>query len=124
MAAFEDWSAPKKVERYAVVEIQIALDRRQVDRSLCAHLIWMLHVVLFHDSHVRATRARCRLADEHVVRFLGEHEAGGAGQRVEARFRSAQSWNLPSRSVKYVNMKKAKPIRVRSLNAARMRGLS
>ena len=37
---------------------------------------------------------------------------------------SAHSWNLPSRSVKYVNMKNASQSGVFSLNAPRMRGLS
>ncbi len=37
---------------------------------------------------------------------------------------SADSWNLPSRSVKYVNMKNASQSGVCSLNAPRMRGLS
>ena len=37
---------------------------------------------------------------------------------------SAASWNLPSRSVKYVNMKNASQSGVFSLKAPRMRGLS
>lgn|GEM_PF-5564461 len=36
---------------------------------------------------------------------------------------SAQSWNLPSRSVKYVNMKNDSQSGVFSLNACKMRGL-
>ena len=38
--------------------------------------------------------------------------------------RSDASWNLPSRSVKYVNMKNDSQSGVGSLNAPRMRGLS
>ena len=40
-----------------------------------------------------ASQVRCDdaddagLADEHVVGFLGQHEAAGAGQRIEARLR-------------------------------------
>ena len=34
------------------------------------------------------------LADEHVVRFLGQHEAAGARQRIEARLRQALQLHL------------------------------
>ena len=34
------------------------------------------------------------LADEHVVRFFGEHEAAGARQRIEARLRQALQLHL------------------------------
>ena len=34
------------------------------------------------------------LADEHVVRFLGQHEAAGARQRIEARLRQAFELHL------------------------------
>ena len=34
------------------------------------------------------------LADEHVVRFLGEHEAAGARERIEARLREALELHL------------------------------
>ena len=39
-------------------------------------------------SQVRShDAADAGLADEHVVRFLGQHEAAGARQRIEARLR-------------------------------------
>ena len=34
------------------------------------------------------------LADEHVMRFLGQHEAAGARQRIEARLRQAFELHL------------------------------
>ena len=34
------------------------------------------------------------LADEHVVRFLGQHEAAGARQRVEAGLRQRRELHL------------------------------
>ena len=56
-------------------------------------------------------RADARFADEHVVRFLGQHEARqvrASGSKPDSA--SEQSWNLPSRSVKYVNMKNDEPV--------------
>src|SRR3954468_24409190 len=38
-------------------------------------------------QHVNAAHAG--LADEHVVRFLGQHESAGAGERIESRFGKA-----------------------------------
>ena len=57
--------------------------------------------LLHHLQRALDDAADAGLADEHVVRFLGQHEAAGARQRIEAAISaSALSWNLPSRSVK------------------------
>ena len=44
-------------------------------------------LALRHDFAGALNDARdARLADVHVVRFFHQHEACGAGQRIEARF--------------------------------------
>ena len=49
----------------------------------------------FITSSVRLiTRPTAGLADEHVVRFLGQHEAAGARQRIERRFGEALELEL------------------------------
>ena len=57
------------------------------------------------------------LADEHVVRFLGQHERVVRASGSKPDSASAQSWYLPSRSVNIVNMKKTSQSAIGSLNA-------
>ena len=61
-----------------------------------------LDVVRVVDAGLAASPRRCAsmmrpipgLADEHVVRFFGQHEAAGARQRVEARLRQRMQLHL------------------------------
>ena len=73
------------------MQVGLALHGRQVDHAELAHGLGVMGIGdagflhraagLFHDA------ADAGLAHEHVVRFLGEHEPGGAGERIEARLR-------------------------------------
>jgi len=74
--------------------------------------------VRWHDA------VDAHLADEEVVRLLGEHEAGGPRQRVEAALRQRGELVLASRSVNIANMKKLSQSSIGSLKAFKMRGLS
>ncbi len=77
----------EQVDRHAEVEVEIALDRRQVDHAGGAQPVRIVGSQLVHHLAGALDHARdARLADEHVVRFLGQHEARRAGQRVEAAF--------------------------------------
>src|SRR5256886_17335053 len=44
-------------------------------------------VFLHHLASPLNNAANSRLADKHMVRFLGQHEAAGSRQRIEAGFR-------------------------------------
>ena len=70
------------------MEVQVALDRRQVDGAVLPHVVGL---VLPHDlAGPLDDASEPGLADEHVVRFLGEHEAARAGQRIEAALGEAR----------------------------------
>src|SRR5947208_2422242 len=73
--------AAEEVERERVPEVQVLLDRRQVERAGRARLRTGAQAL----GGALDDAAHAALADEHVVRLLGEHEAAGARQRVEAR---------------------------------------
>ncbi|EWS63643.1 hypothetical protein Y695_03123 [Hydrogenophaga sp. T4] len=67
------------------VEVQVALDGGQVDHAGGAQLGRVVGFQLVHHLAGAVDHAaHARLAHEHVVRFFGEHELGGARQRVEA----------------------------------------
>jgi hypothetical protein len=79
---------PEQVERDRVVEVQVALQRRQVDDAEAADIVG---VVLAHDlAGTLDDAGDAAFAHEHVVGFLGQHEAAGAGERIEAGFGERQ----------------------------------
>ena len=77
----------KQVDGDAEVEVQVALQCGQVDHAGVAQLLHVVGLDLVHHVHRALDHAAdARLAHEHVVRLLGQHELGGARQRVEAAF--------------------------------------
>ena len=90
--------AAEQVQGQREVEIGPLLHRRQVDDAERAHPCDVVRVVDPGLAHRRAGRfedaADARLADEHVVRFLGQHEPAGARQRVEPRLRQRVQLHL------------------------------
>src|SRR2546422_3872744 len=72
----------EEVEGDGAVEVQVALDGRQIDPTVLAQIV---RLVLAHELASALDDAHdARLAHEHVVRLLGKHEAARARQRVEA----------------------------------------
>ena len=69
------------------------LDRRQVDAAELAHVL--REAGLLHQLAGPLEDARdAGLADEHVVRFLGQHEPRRARQRIERALRQRQQLRL------------------------------
>ena len=80
----------EQVERGRAPEVEIFLQQRQVHRAGGADPIRVVAAELLHHLQRALDHAAdSRLADEHVVRFLGQHEAAGARQRVEGAFGEA-----------------------------------
>ena len=76
----------EQVDGDAEVEIDIALNGRQIDHAGGAQRGRVVGFQVIHDVAGAFDNARhAGLTDKHVVRFLGQHEARGARQRVEAR---------------------------------------
>src|SRR6266540_494720 len=79
---------PEQVERHRAVGVDVLLDRRQVDAAVPAHVVAL---VLTHDlARPLHHAAHAGLADEHVVRLLGQHEPAGTRERVEAALGQAR----------------------------------
>src|SRR5713101_6959322 len=78
----------EQVERDRAVEVDVLLDRGQIHRAVAPHVVGL---VLPHDLAGPLPDApHPALAHEHVVGFLGQHEAAGARQRVEAALGQAR----------------------------------
>ena len=76
-----------EVERYAVMEIEIALDRLEIDDTESADVGGIVDLVFVHDVAGALDYAGdASFADEHVMGFFGEHEAAGAGEWIESGF--------------------------------------
>ena len=76
---------PEQVERHAVMKVEIALHRGQVDDAEGPDVIGIVDLLLRH--HFRGPLhdpADAGVADEHVVRLFGQHEAAGPGERIES----------------------------------------
>ncbi len=88
----------EQVERQRVVQVELLLQRRQVDDAEAAHPRDVGGIVDAGRPH-RLAGAQDGAADpgfahEHVVGFLGEHEPAGARQRIEAGLRQAFELHL------------------------------
>ena len=70
------------------MKVEIPLHRRQVDDAEGTDVIGIVDLLLRHHFR-RPLRdpADAGVADEHVVRLFGQHEAAGPGERIEAGFR-------------------------------------
>ena len=77
----------EQVHRDTEVEVEITLHGRQVDDSERTHRYRIVDLVRDHRfAGALDHPGRARLTDEHVVRFLSQHEPACACQRIEARF--------------------------------------
>ncbi len=86
--------AAMQVEALAEPEIDVLLDGGEVDAADRPHVLGeagLLHQLTrtLHDAR------QARVADEHVVRFFGQHETGGSRQRIEGAFRQRKQLRLP-----------------------------
>src|SRR5215469_343129 len=78
----------EEVEGDRAVEVQVPLDGAQVDPAVLPDVV---RLVLAHQLAGALDDAHdARLSHEHVVRFLGEHEATGARERIEAALGQAR----------------------------------
>ena len=88
----------EQVERQRVVQVELLLDGRQIDHAERPHLVDGVRVVDTGRLHRLAgalhDAADAGLADEHVMRLFGQHEAAGARQRIEARLRQQLELHL------------------------------
>src|SRR6266850_2505370 len=76
-----------KIESHAVVKIQVLLNRLEINHAQGAHIRGAIELMfLHHFAGALNDAADAGLADEHVVGFLGEHEAAGARKRIKAGF--------------------------------------
>ena len=80
------------------MEVQLALQERQVDHAELAHRLDVVGILDAGFHHRRAgglDRALDPgLADEHVMGLFGQHEAAGARQRIEAALRESRELHL------------------------------
>ena len=69
------------------VEVDVALNGGQINHTGGAQFGDVVGFELVHDIHRALNRAAdTRFAHKHVMRFFGQHELGGARQRIEGRF--------------------------------------
>ena len=74
----------EQVEGGGVPVVDVFLDQAEIDRAVVADALRVVGVQLLHDlQRPPDDPAEAGLADEHVVGFLGQHEAAGARQRIE-----------------------------------------
>src|SRR6266852_300692 len=84
-----------KIESNAVVKVQISLDGLQIDYAEGAHIRRIIDFVfLHHFASALDDAAYSGLSNEHVVGFLGEHEAAGPREGIEAGFRQGAELEL------------------------------
>jgi hypothetical protein len=97
------------------VQVGLLLQRRQVDdaeRADAGDVIRVLDAGLLHGlAGALDNAAHARLADEHVVGFLGQHEAAGARERIEARLRQALELHLAVAVGEEREHEEGKPVR-------------
>src|SRR3989338_570556 len=78
----------EEVERHRVVEVEVPLQRGQVDPPVLAHLVGL--VLAREFTRTLDDAPDTRLADEHVVGLFGEHEAARTRERIEAALGEAR----------------------------------
>src|SRR5262249_48753158 len=75
------------------MKIQIFLEAREIDAALAADAFRAMFPHELAGAGYDASDSG--LANEEVVRLFGEHEATGAGQRVESGLRQARELKFP-----------------------------
>ena len=73
--------AAEEVQREREPQVEIALDHVEREAALRSHVL--VGVGLHQLRRARHDALHARLAHEHVVGLLGEHEARGAAERIE-----------------------------------------
>ena len=101
------------------MEIQVLLNCLQVDDSERPHLGWIFDFVFFHHlaGSLNNPPYAC-LAHEHVVGFLGQHEAAGAGKGIKAGFRERAKLEFSITIGKEREHVKRQPVRRRLIERA------
>ncbi len=109
----------EQVDGHAVVEVQVALDGAQIDDAGRAQARRVVGLQLVHRrAGARDDTRDAALADEHVVRLLGEHEARGARQRVERAFGECIELELAVAVGEVGEHEEAQPVRRRFVEGA------
>ena len=112
----------EQVERQRIVQIELLLHGGEIDDAEVADLVDTARVLDAGRLHRLAgalnRAADAGLADEHVVRFLGEHEATGARERVEAGLRKALELHLAVAIGEEGEHVEGKPVRRRLVEGA------
>ena len=104
------------------MQVQLLLDGRQVDHAERTHFgdiggigdAGFLHRLAgaLHDA------ADAGLADEHVMRLFGQHEAAGARQRIEAGLRERVQLHLAVAVGEIGEHEERQPVRRRLVEGA------
>ena len=74
----------EQIDRNGKVEVEIALDGVEIDAAMGRDILRFMRLHQFAGPLNDALNTG--VADEHMVRFFGQHEAAGARQGVECRF--------------------------------------
>ena len=77
-----------QIDRDAEMEIDVTLHGFEIDHAHRADVGGIADFIFLH--HVASAlddSSYARFADEHVMRFFGEHEAASARERIESGFR-------------------------------------
>ena len=97
------------------MHVQLFLNRWQVDHAQIAHFVNIAGVAdagPVHRLHRGLNRAPdTGFTDEHVMRFLGQHEAAGAAERVKAGLRQAFKLHLAVTIREISEHEKGQPVR-------------
>ena len=109
----------EQIQGRAEPEIEIALQQRQIDHALSPQRLHLVGAELFHHLEGAFDHAAdAGFADEHVVRFLREHEAAGTRQRIEARFGQTLQLELAVAVGEIGEAEKRQPVRDRLVEGA------
>ncbi len=117
-----------EVQRNAVVEVQVSLNRLEINHSQGPHIRRVFDIVFFH--HLASTlnnAGNACLPDEHMVCFLRQHEAARARKGIEARFRQGAKLEFAVPVGKKRKHIERKPVRcglVKRAENARIIGIS
>src|SRR5262245_20560348 len=101
----------EEIERRREPEVEVALEQRKIYRARPAYSPGILAPDLLHHLERPLHDAtQAGLADEHVMRFLGQHETAGASERVESRLGQALELELAVAIGDVSEAKEAQPI--------------
>ena len=94
------------------MEIEIALHGRQIDHAEFAQAGGVVRLVLRHGlGGALQDAADAGFTDEHVVRFFHQHEARGAGERIETGFGERRKLELAVSVGEESEHEKRQPVR-------------